>query len=250
MFRLDGKTAIVTGAAHGIGRAIAETYARAGASVLVTDIDAEAGGKVTEGIHDRKGRGHFLLADAASQSRAQEAVSVAEEVFGSKVRILCNNAAFMGPFHAAAESSDEEWERGFQVTLKGAQNYIQAVLPQMIEQRDGVIINISSIQGLVGCPDSASYTSFKAGLLGLTRSVAYDYGPHNIRANALCPGPIQTRISPKPGEDMYQYQVNNTMLRRVGHVEDIACAALYLASDEASFVTGIQLPVDGGWTAI
>ena len=119
----------------------------------------------------------------------------------------------------------------------------------MIAQNAGSIVNIVSIQAMVGCPTSVAYTTTKAGLLGYTLSAAYDYGPHNVRVNALCPGAIQTRISPKPGEPHYEWQRQQTVLGRVGTPREVATAALFLASDESSYVTGAVIPVDGGWTA-
>ena len=119
----------------------------------------------------------------------------------------------------------------------------------MLERKAGSIVNIVSIQAMVGCPTSVAYTTAKAGLLGYTLSAAYDYGSRNVRVNAICPGPIQTRISPKPGEPAYQWQCDQTMLGRVGYPREIAMAALFLASDEASYITGAVIPVDGGWTA-
>jgi NAD(P)-dependent dehydrogenase (short-subunit alcohol dehydrogenase family) len=120
----------------------------------------------------------------------------------------------------------------------------------MMPHRSGSIVNIASIQGLVGARTSPAYTSMKHAVVGLTRSVAYDYGPHNIRVNAICPGPIATRISPRPGEELYERQISKTPLGRIGQPREVAAAALFLASDEASFITGAVLPVDGGWTAI
>jgi NAD(P)-dependent dehydrogenase (short-subunit alcohol dehydrogenase family) len=120
----------------------------------------------------------------------------------------------------------------------------------MIQQRRGSIIITSSIQGMVACPNSVSYTTVKAGLIGFTKSAACDYGKYNIRVNAISPGPISVGYSPKPGEPAHTYQINNTFLGRVGMPREVGYAALYLASDESSFVTGTVLPVDGGWTAM
>jgi NAD(P)-dependent dehydrogenase (short-subunit alcohol dehydrogenase family) len=119
----------------------------------------------------------------------------------------------------------------------------------MLARKNGSIVNVVSIQAMVGCMTSVSYTSIKAALLGYTLSAAYDYGPQNIRVNSLCPGPIQTRISPRPGESHYEWQRSQTMLGRVGYPKEVAYAATFLASDEASYITGVTLPVDGGWTA-
>ncbi len=245
MITLDGKVAIVTGAAHGIGRAIAEMFAEAGAQVVIADIDAEAGGAVAASLRGAR----FVAADISVPADI-EAVVAAASVLNGRIDVLCNNAAYLGVAHAAAEATEEEWERGFRVSLLGAQRSIAGVLPYMLRQRDGSIINIASVQGLVGARNSAAYTSMKHGLIGLTRSVAYDYGPHNVRANAICPGAIQTRISPKSGDELYQRQVSKTFLGHVGMPREVAYLALFLASDAASYITGAAIPVDGGWTAM
>ncbi len=245
-FRLDGKSAIVTGAAHGIGRAIAEAFAQAGARVLIADIEEQAGAATADELRPAA---IFCRTDVALEEDAAAAVRLALDRFG-RVDVLCNNAAWMGPFHGALGASREEWERCLSVSLLGAQFFSRAVLPHMIERGSGCIINIASVQAIVGARDSVAYTTAKAGLLGFTRSLAYDYGKHNIRVNAICPGPIQTRISPKPGEELYERQVSKTVLGRVGQPVEIAAAALFLASDAASYITGAVLPVDGGWTAI
>ena len=132
----------------------------------------------------------------------------------------------------------------------GSAHFLREVLPLMVARRSGSVVNIASIQGIVGARDSAAYTSMKHALIGLTRSVACDYAPHNIRVNAICPGPIETRISPKPGDELYERQISKTPLGRIGQPREVAYAALFLASDEASYITGAVLPVDGGWTAI
>jgi NAD(P)-dependent dehydrogenase (short-subunit alcohol dehydrogenase family) len=242
---LENKIAIVTGAAHGIGRAIAELFAEAGARVAIADIDEEAGNAVAAALNGSI----FVRADVSAPADVEALMAAAAGIDG-RIDVLCNNAAYLGPSHAAAEATDEEWEQSFRVSLQGAQRLIAAVLPYMIRQNGGSIINISSVQGLVGARNSAAYTSMKHALIGLTRSVAYDYGPQNVRVNAICPGAIHTRISPMPGEELYQRQLSKTFLGRVGMPSEVAYAALFLASDASSYITGAALPVDGGWTAM
>jgi len=249
MITIENKIAIVTGAAHGIGRAIAEMFVEAGARVVLADIDDEAGGSLMAALNERRSGSIFVRADVSIAADVTTLVRAAAEIAG-RIDVLCNNAAYLGPSHAAAEASEEEWGRNFRVSLLGAQRVTSEVLPYMIRQKGGSIINISSVQGLVGARNSAAYTSMKHALIGLTRSVAYDYGPENVRANAICPGAIQTRMSPKPGEELYQRQVGKTFLGRVGQPREVAYAALLLASDAASYITGAVLPVDGGWTAM
>jgi NAD(P)-dependent dehydrogenase (short-subunit alcohol dehydrogenase family) len=248
MKRLELKTAIVTGAAHGIGRAIAELYAEEGARVVLADIDEEAGEAAADAIRRTGANATFCKADVSSQDDAARAVTLAAGESG-RVDVLCNNAAYLGEFHAVTESTPDEWNRCIQVSLFGTHNFTKAVLPYMIARRQGSIVNVVSIQAMVGCPTSVAYTTVKSGLLGYTLSAAYDYGPHNVRVNALCPGPIQTRISPKPGQPAYDWQCAQTVLGRVGTPREVAYAAAFLASDEASYITGAVIPVDGGWTS-
>lgn len=238
----------MTGAANGIGKAIAELFAEEGASVLVADIEDEAGARCAEEICSRGGKARFFRADVSVADDAGRAVKTAA-LWNGRVDVLCNNAAYMGPYHAVLESTQEEWSRCIQVALLGTHNFTKEVLPYMIAGKKGAIVNVVSIQAMVGCMTSVSYTATKAALLGYTLSAAYDYGPHNIRVNSLCPGPIQTRISPRPGEPHYKWQCEQTMLGRVGYPREVAYAAAFLASDEASYITGATLPVDGGWTA-
>lgn len=242
MITLENKIAIVTGAAHGIGRAIAEVLAEAGARVVAADIDEEAGRTLAPPCL-------FVPADVSAPADVQKVVDAAAGING-RIDVLCNNAAYLGPAHAAAEATEDEWERCYRVSLLGSQRFIAGVLPYMIRQQDGSIINIASVQGLVGARDSVAYTSIKHAIIGLTRSVAYDYGPHNVRVNAICPGAIRTRISPQPGEELYQRQIGKTFLGRVGLPREVAFTALFLASDAASYITGAIIPVDGGWTAM
>jgi NAD(P)-dependent dehydrogenase (short-subunit alcohol dehydrogenase family) len=248
MNRVKEKVAIVTGGANGIGKAICELLAEEGAWVLVADIEDEPGREMVRGIAEKGGRAEYFHADVSRREDAAAAVQKAVEQNG-RIDILCNNAAYLGKSHAILESTDQEWDKCIKVALMGTHYFTKESLPYMIQQKKGSIVNVVSIQALAGMMTSVAYTATKAALLGYTLSAAYDYGPHNIRVNSLCPGPIQTRISAGPGEAHYKWQCDNTVLGRVGYPEEVAWAALFLASDEASYVTGVTLPVDGGWTS-
>jgi NAD(P)-dependent dehydrogenase (short-subunit alcohol dehydrogenase family) len=248
--RLCGKNAIVTGAAHGIGRAIAELFAAEGASVLVADLDDAVGEEVAAGIREREGQAVYWHTDVADAEQVAAAVKQAADAGNGKIDILCNNAAYLDKWNDVVAASPAEWDKCMQVGLMGTAHFIREALPLMVLRRSGSIVNIASIQGIVGARGSAAYTSMKHAVIGLTRSVAYDYAPHNIRVNAVCPGPIDTRIAAKPGDELYDRQISKTPLGRVGQPREIAYAALFLASDESSYITGAVLPVDGGWTAI
>jgi len=247
--RLMDRVAIVSGAANGIGQAISQRFAEEGAWVLVTDIDPEAGERTVAEIRATGGRADFRRVDIGSREEMEDAVAAVAAQFG-RIDVLVNNAAFIGTWHDVLEATDEEWEGCLRSTLLGTQRFTRAALPWMIPQKRGSVIITSSIQGMVACPNSVSYTTAKAGLIGFARSAACDYGKHNIRVNVLSPGPIRVHYSPKAGEPGYDYQVNNTFLRRQGECREVANAALFLASDESSYVTGAVLPVDGGWTAM
>jgi NAD(P)-dependent dehydrogenase (short-subunit alcohol dehydrogenase family) len=249
MNRLKNKIAIVTGGANGIGRAICERFADEGAWVLAVDIEEETGQRVVAGIREKSGKAAFCRGDVSNREDIQRAVELAAAQTG-RIDILCNDAAYLAPdFHAVLESTDEEWRKCIDVALMGTHYFTKAVLPYMIAQKSGSIVNVASIQAMEGMMTSVAYTATKAALLGYTMSVCYDYGLDNIRINSLCPGPIQTRIAEGPDDPHYHWQCDQTTLGRVGYPEEVAWAALFLASDESSYVTGITLPVDGGWTA-
>jgi NAD(P)-dependent dehydrogenase (short-subunit alcohol dehydrogenase family) len=248
MKRLENKVALVTGAAHGIGRAIAELFAREGARVFVADCDREAGEAVVSQITATGGQAEFAHADVTSPDDVERAVQLAAAK-SQRIDVLVNNAAHLGDWHDALEATPDQWDYGYSVTFLGAARLTCAVLPWMISHKSGSIINIASVHGLQGGRASAVYTSMKHALIGLTRSTACDFGPHGIRANAICPGAIRTRISPPLGSELHQRQIAKTMLARTGETHEVAWTAVFLASDESSFITGITLPVDGGWSA-
>ena len=248
MNRVQEKVAVVTGGANGIGNAICELLGQEGAWVLVTDIEDEAGRETVRRIVKKGGRAEYFHADVSRREDAARAMEKAAEHNG-RIDILCNNAAYLGESHALLESTDEEWDKCIKVALMGTHYFTKEALPYMVRQKKGSIVNVVSIQALAGMMTSVAYTATKAALLGYTLSAAYDYGPHNVRVNSLCPGPIHTRISAEPGTAHYKWQCDNTVLGRVGSPEEVAWAALFLASDEASYVTGVTLPVDGGWTS-
>ena len=246
--RLKDRSSIVTGAASGIGRAIALLFAKEGAAVTVADVN-ESGGQETVRLIRAMGReALFCRVDVSSSREVQSMVEATVRQAG-KINILVNDAAHMKDLATAVESTEEQWDKSIDVTLKGAFLCSKYAIPEMIKAGGGSIINIASVGGVVGYAAFVAYCAAKGGILQLTKCLAIDYGAFNIRANAVLPGAIDTPASPKgKDEKAYQSQISMGVLGRTGQPDEVAFAALFLASDESSFITGSNLFVDGGWT--
>ncbi len=247
--RLESKAAVITGAASGIGRAIALHFAAEGARVAVVDCDREGGEETVRLIAAGGGEAVFLPTDVSREEDVQAALGAAIERFG-RLDILVNDAAIVH-MAAATETSVEDWDRVQAVNLRGVFLCSKHAIQQMRKQGGGAIVNIASIGSLVAVPAHAAYNAAKAGVMGLTRQIAVDYGPDNIRVNCVCPTATDTPLTRGAGATDGAFQALAQMhpLRRLTQPEDIAYAVLFLASDEARCITGAVLPVDAGWTA-
>lgn len=247
--RLANKVAIITGSGGGMGQAAAGLFAREGASVVVTDVLAEAGEETASRIRDEGGNATFVKADVANEDQVKALVNAAIEAYG-RVDILYNNAGIMPSSDGSVLNISEElWDRILDVNLKSAFLCSKHTIPHMIKQGKGSIINIASFVTFMGCtvPQDA-YGASKAGMLALTKSLAVQYGPHGIRCNAICPGPIETALLSHlwESEQARQLRLNRIPLGRFGEINDIIYMALYLASDESAWTTGTWLIIDGG----
>jgi len=243
-FRLDGDVAIVTGAAGGIGRGIAETFAQAGAAVVVTDLNKDGADAVAEGIVASGGRAIALECNVTDEAQRQAAIDAALQAFG-KITLLANNAGGGGPKLFEMPMRDFEW--AFQLNVFAMFRFMQMVAPHMEQAGGGAILNISSMAGENKNSRMASYGSSKAAVNHLTRNVAFDLGPRGIRVNAIAPGAIKTHaLSTVLTPEIEKAMLKHTPLGRLGQPQDIANAALFLCSPAASWVSGQVLTVSGG----
>ncbi len=248
---MKGKVAIVTGGGAGIGRRISEVLAARGAAVAVLDIDGESAVATAEAIKAAQGEAIGIQTDVARESEIQEAVRQVVDTWG-RIDVLVNNAGILR-LGSVTETSEDDWNRILDVNLKGVYLCSREVLPGMVESGAGTIVNIASVAAISAGPGLAAYSASKAGVTNLTRQMAKDYGPSGIRVNCVLPGTIPTAMhracySEDEAEEALAEAARNKPLRRNGTADDIAAAVAFLASDEANFITGVLLPVDGGVT--
>ncbi|MFI3248436.1 MAG: 3-oxoacyl-[acyl-carrier-protein] reductase [Rikenellaceae bacterium] len=234
---LEGKVAVVTGAARGIGKAIAIEFAKAGASVAFTDLVIDENGQATEAEINALGvKGKGYASNAADYEATHEVVKQIVEDFG-KIDILVNNAGITKD-GLMMRMNEAQWDAVIAVNLKSAFNFIHAVTPIMAKQRSGSIINMSSVVGVSGNAGQCNYSASKAGMIGLAKSIAKEMGPRGIRANAIAPGFIITEMTDKLPEDVKQGWYSQIPLRRGGTPEDVAKVCIFLGSDLSSYVSG------------
>jgi 2-keto-3-deoxy-L-fuconate dehydrogenase len=248
MFDLTDKKALVTGAGSGIGRAIAQRFAKAGAIVHVGDLNAAAGAETVQLITAAGGRAEFVTLDVADETSVTDAAAKI-----GALDILVNNAG-IGHVGTILQTNAEDMDRLYRVNVRGVFSVTKAFIGSMIERRSGSIINIASIGGIIGVRDRFAYVTTKFAVVGITKQLALDHSAEGVRCNCICPGRIETpfvqaRIKeyPDPAK-AYQEMSATQLIGRMGQPEEIAAAAHYLASDEAKLVTGSSLMADGGWS--
>jgi NAD(P)-dependent dehydrogenase (short-subunit alcohol dehydrogenase family) len=243
--RLKDKKAMVTGAGQGIGRSISLKMAQEGADVVIAEMNADTGAQTAKEVEALGRRALFISVDVANQKQVQGMVDQALKAW-KRIDILVNNAGFDRP-GSLLKVKEEDWDAVLGVHLKGTLNCIQAVAPHMIENSYGKILNLSSVWGKRGAVSEISYSSAKAGIIGLTKSVARELGRYQINVNAILPGLILTPTIAKMAGKYQNMIIENTPLKRMGKPEEVANVAAFLASDEASFMTGAAVEVSGGW---
>jgi NAD(P)-dependent dehydrogenase (short-subunit alcohol dehydrogenase family) len=246
-----GRVALVTGAASGIGAATARAFADAGASVVLADVQSAAGERLAAGLREGGGRAVFVRCDMRDEDAIEAMTRRAAEEFGA-LHIAFNNAGVEGAQAPTADCTTANWDQVIAVNLKGVWLCMKHEIPRMLAAGGGVIVNCSSIAGVVGFPDIPAYVASKHGVIGLTKAAALEYADRNIRVNAVCPGVIETPMIERfvHGDSAAHADLAaSAPMGRVGAPEEIASAVLWLSSPGASFATGHALVVDGGWVA-
>jgi 2-keto-3-deoxy-L-fuconate dehydrogenase len=253
MFSLQQKTAAITGGGSGIGKAVAEVFAQQGAEVFILDLNKSAAEEVAKAIQVKGGKAHAFAANVADNKQTKDVVAAIAQQAG-RVDILVNSA---GVSHIGRldNTTEEDFDRVFTVNVKGVYNMMQAVIFQMKQQGGGVIVNLASIASSVGLPDRFAYSMSKGAVLTMTLSVAKDYLKDNIRCNCISPARVHTsfvdnfiaKTYPGQEKEMFEKLSKTQPIGRMGKPEEVAALALYLCSDEASFVTGTDYPLDGGF---
>ncbi len=248
---LENRVGLITGAGSGIGRATAKVFAREGARLVLVDVAEEGGQETLQIVQQLGGAAIFRKADVSRGAEINAAVEDAVWTYG---RLDCafNNAGIGGAGRLTHEYSEEEWNRVIAINLTGVWLCMKAELTQMLKQGSGAIVNTSSIMGLVGAIRVPAYTAAKHGVAGLTKAAALEYGRYGIRINAVCPAPIYTPLlmsgfDKRP--DIEQRYIRSEPMKRLGQPEEVGEAVAWLCSDRASYVTGLPMPVDGGYMA-
>jgi NAD(P)-dependent dehydrogenase (short-subunit alcohol dehydrogenase family) len=250
-YDFSGKVAFVTGGSAGMGAATVRAFAEAGAAVAIVDVDGAAAERFAAQLNGEGLQGLGIACDVSDEGQVQEAVARTVAAFGS-LDMAFNNAGIMLPPVDSADEAAEAFDKIVAVNLRGVWASMKHELVQMRAQGSGAIVNCSSLGGLVGGSGRATYHATKHGVLGQTKSVALQYGPHGVRVNAVCPGTIATPMVERmtaAGELDLEASAAGVPLGRLGRPEEVAAAVLWLCSDAASYVTGVALPVDAGYTA-
>ena len=248
--KLVDRVAMITGGGSGMGRAMSLLFAVNGARVAVVDIDEVSARQTADLIVTSGGQAIALQCDVSNANSVEAAVAHATQSLGP-INILCSNAGLLDNYATVLDTSEELWDRIIDVNLKGMYLTARAVLPQMIERGEGVIINTASIAGLVAGGGGAAYTTSKHGVIGLTRQISFDYGPLGIRANVICPGAVETGMTKailESGDAAVMAAVRSVPAGRHAQPQEIANLALFLASPDSSFMHGSAVVIDGGCT--
>lgn len=243
--KLEGKVAVITGAGSGMGAAMAERFCKEGAHVIAADIS----GKQEETRQKAGSNCHAVHVDIADSASVQALLNGAVSKFG-RLDILCNNAAIGGAFGKTGEYSEEEFDRVWSINGRGAFLGMRYAIPLMLQHGGGAIVNTVSIASLVAFPTMPAYCAAKGAVLMLTKTAAVEYAKDNIRINAICPGTVETGMSMGMPKDYIDMALAGMPMGRLGQPEEVASLALFLASEESSFITGASVSIDGGYTAL
>lgn len=247
---LEGKVALITGAGSGMGKAQTQKYAEEGAKVIAVDINLDAVEKVVQEITNNGGEAIAVKGDISKKEEVDKFVKNGLDKY-DKIDILCNTAGIMDDFKPTLDVTEEYWDKVMNINLKGMFLLTNSVLPQMIENGKGTIINFSSIAGFVAGAGGSVYTATKHGVIGYTKQLSLDYGPKGIKANAICPGGVETGMTDeifKDEDSGIMDMIEKTPAGRPGKAKEIADLSLFLASDKSDFIHGEAIKIDGGWT--